>query len=558
VILIQLKRMFCLLLLTVSIAYAAGDKQDKIVGGIEATENAWPWVVSLGDKPMSATENFCGGSLIAERWVLTAAHCFVNGAGDLDDVTPYFAYVGGFNLNTSPGLLVAAKRLIKHPSYDPLTLENDLLLIELKTPVIGVPFLPLLSDAVMNTINPGDDMTVIGWGSTVGYDPSNPSPTANYPTTLRQVSLPLVDNLTCNNALTNEGFSGDITSNMLCAGLANGGKDSCQGDSGGPLMIQLLGQWYQTGLVSWGYGCAAANFYGVYTRVSNYTNWIAGYTNVLSVSDLNLLPVVVGKSIKQTLYIINKTANPVTITSKSFSNGSNLSITQDQCPTMVASNSRCGITITYTPTVSGELIDSLLIADYPNMEVQITGLAFDEVVFNSTVGDPDPVLIWGTGGDSDWLPTAFTASEGPASLKSGVISDDEASWLAAHVSLSAEKVLYFDWKVSSEENYDGLAFFLDGKRLNTLHGNVDWVQNRVIISAGEHVLHWRYSKDYYDPVTEGSSDQAWLDNVSFREIVITDTNTSTAGGSSSSGTIGLYSLFVLFLYAYMTRYRRFL
>ncbi|MCK5335207.1 MAG: hypothetical protein KAQ67_03545, partial [Gammaproteobacteria bacterium] len=235
--------------------------------------------------------------------------------------------------------------------------------------------------------------------------------------------------------------------------------------------------------------------------------------------------------------------------------GSNLSITQDQCLTTVASNSRCGITITHSPSSSGTLTDSLQIqTDSGDMQVQITGLVFDEFAFNAIVGDPVPAFIWATGGDSNWQ-SSSSASEGSTSLAtSGLMSNNESSWLVAYVSLSAEKTLSFDWKVSSEENYDGVEFLLDGKRLNTLHGEVNWVQNSVTIPAGEHVLHWRYSKDY---IYSAGSDQAWLDNVQIGEVVVADTGGSVES-TSGGGAIGLYGLFMLFLYAYMIRYRRFI
>src|SRR5690606_10830317 len=125
---------------------------------------------------------------------------------------------------------------------------------------------------------PGTMATVIGWGLT-------DKPSYHYPVTLREVEVPLVHQLDCDLAMS--ATIGGITDNMICAGYPPGpgyqAKDSCYGDSGGPLMIRdEAGEWLQAGIVSWGVGsnadnsehCAQPGYYGVYTRVSRYTDWI--------------------------------------------------------------------------------------------------------------------------------------------------------------------------------------------------------------------------------------------------------------------------------------------
>jgi hypothetical protein len=110
---------------------------------------------------------------------------------------------------------------------------------------------------------PGTMATVTGWGATAeGGAGSN---------ALLEVAVPLVSNATCNSPSS---YNGAVTENMLCAGLPAGGKDSCQGDSGGPLIVPNGGGWLQAGVVSWGYGCARPDWYGVYARVSRFKGWI--------------------------------------------------------------------------------------------------------------------------------------------------------------------------------------------------------------------------------------------------------------------------------------------
>ena len=109
----------------------------------------------------------------------------------------------------------------------------------------------------------GDKVTVTGWGTLKSG--------GKQPKTLMKVHVPIVDHATCISNYAAQGY--DVTDNMICAGLENGGKDSCQGDSGGPLVLKDTNE--QVGIVSWGIGCAWAGFPGVYTNLVNYNDWIA-------------------------------------------------------------------------------------------------------------------------------------------------------------------------------------------------------------------------------------------------------------------------------------------
>jgi hypothetical protein len=271
-------------------ASAEPDPTPHIVGGEEAVPGAWPFQVALiranGD---TYDDQFCGGVLAAPRWVITAAHCVDGRSAQAIEIV-----AGIHNLkNPDPGhQRLAVDEIRIHPNYDSWTEDSDIALLHLATaaafrpgqgavlPVAGVmPVAAGVGDLA------GRMSTVIGWGSTTAQ-PNGANRPAQYPDALQQVDVPIMTDAECR-----EAYHSEITDSMMCAGLEQGGKDSCQGDSGGPLLIQNApGQpWQLAGIVSWGSGCAAPNFPGVYTRVSLFTEWIISQTG-LTVSGCQALP----------------------------------------------------------------------------------------------------------------------------------------------------------------------------------------------------------------------------------------------------------------------------
>ena len=231
-----------------------GRVSTKIVGGYEAQPGAWPWMVALVYSGYDIYYGqYCGGVLISPKWVLTAAHCVEN-----QSISDFYVVSGIHDLIADSGNSFGVKQIIQHPGFSSDSNDYDYALVELTTNASQTPIAIYsgLSFGGVDKSLTDEIVTVIGWGST--------SPTGKiYPNKLQQVELPVISNITCN-----EAYPSEITDNMICAGFAEGGKDSCYGDSGGPLMVRIDDQWVHAGVVSWGQGCAQPGFYGVNARSS--------------------------------------------------------------------------------------------------------------------------------------------------------------------------------------------------------------------------------------------------------------------------------------------------
>ncbi|CAG0919163.1 unnamed protein product [Notodromas monacha] len=265
----------------------------RIVGGDESRPGQWPWMAAIFLHGPQRTEFWCGGTLISQFHVLTAAHCTKDARQNrskefsrCDDILPYYLHASisfnsrQFTVRVGDHDLFNAAEAAKpdtfsvvefrvHPRFNGNGFYNDIAIFKLDRRVTFNEFvrpicLPTSNMLVDDFV--GQTPSVVGWGSTYygGQEATH----------LRDIELPVWKNADCDKA-----YFQPIGNNFLCAGFADGGKDACQGDSGGPLLLLKNAHWYQIGIVSFGNRCAEPGYPGVYTRITEFMDWIRANVN---------------------------------------------------------------------------------------------------------------------------------------------------------------------------------------------------------------------------------------------------------------------------------------
>ncbi|KAE8287318.1 Coagulation factor IX [Larimichthys crocea] len=246
----------------------------RIVGGNEAKPGEIPWQVVLmcPSATLGRAQPFCGGSLLTELWVITAAHCLTQAETAKQN---FFVRVGehDLNINEGPERDHGVAEKIFHPYYNSTesVYNHDIALLKLTTPVeLSNQRRPIClgpKDFIEDLLRASETSMVSGWGRIkfLGIEA----------TKLQKLEVPYVERTVCKQSSRDH-----ITRFMFCAGFRDQLKDSCQGDSGGPHASLYKGTWFLTGIVSWGEECAKDGKYGVYTRVSKYSRWISQTTGI--------------------------------------------------------------------------------------------------------------------------------------------------------------------------------------------------------------------------------------------------------------------------------------
>ncbi|KAI0212158.1 hypothetical protein LSAT2_002933 [Lamellibrachia satsuma] len=239
----------------------------RIYGGKSAIYGAYPWQASILKRGRFNTyKHSCGGTILNDKWILSAAHCYVNRPKEL------FRIRVGDSVKSrveSSEQEFAVEELIPHPRYSRLTHNNDIALLKVK-PLGGssIKFSDYVQPACLpdaeTVYSPGQRCHISGWGS-VGWSWLGHA----FPDKLRAAVVPVIPLHVCQQL-----YKGTLTSSMFCAGYIAGNVDTCQGDSGGPFVCKVNGVYTALGVVSWGQGCAEAYAPGVYTKVQSHRDWL--------------------------------------------------------------------------------------------------------------------------------------------------------------------------------------------------------------------------------------------------------------------------------------------
>jgi secreted trypsin-like serine protease len=284
----------------------------KVIGGEIAADGAWPWQVALlvGGAPVGTDSQFCGGSMVMDQWVLTAAHCvhMPQDDGTFADLKPeeVSILVGTNTLTPGSGDLIPVQGVFRHPSYSGNQFDFDIALIKLaRAPQVPYQTVEVPDAEYGDLLNRQGVTTIVtGWGLTEGAQPTPQ---------LRQAQIQVLDRALCNQSMLEaraqdaaDGFGYavqtlgvaeqdayaiwdelmakapmPVSENMICSGTFEGGKTSCNGDSGGPLVVPVEGGGYiQAGIVSWGLsattgrGCEETALFSAYTDISKFVPWL--------------------------------------------------------------------------------------------------------------------------------------------------------------------------------------------------------------------------------------------------------------------------------------------
>ncbi|KAJ8736110.1 hypothetical protein PYW08_006766 [Mythimna loreyi] len=249
-------RLLALLALCFAAVAAVPSNPQRIVGGSLTTIDRYPSIASLLFSWLGTSYwQACGGTILNNRAILTAAHCTIG-----DPASRWRIRVGSTWAN-SGGVVHNVNQIINHPQYNGNTYNNDIAVLRSASTFTlnnNVRAAPIAG----SNYNLADNQVVwaAGWGTTSQGGQSSEQ--------LRHVELRSINQATCRNNYATRGIT--ITDNMLCSGWSGGGRDQCQGDSGGP----LYHNGNVVGVCSFGIGCAQAQFPGVNARVSRYTSWI--------------------------------------------------------------------------------------------------------------------------------------------------------------------------------------------------------------------------------------------------------------------------------------------
>lgn len=508
--------------------------------------------ISVTSLPGTVQNLTCGASFLGDKWVLTAAHC-------VDSVGAQFfkVNVGEYDLRDGVANAIDIRRIYSHPNYVDQEFSNDVALLELIRSV-DAPAIMLADEAMtVQLAIENAFVTSIGWGGRTGYAP-NEGPTGNFPNILQEVDIQLLTNTQCRQIFSDSRglppSSTGVTDVMICAAIDTGGRSACQGDSGGPLFAETNQGRIQVGVTSWGIGCAAQGFPGVYARVGTLRGWIDATMSGVSITgDASYPNSPIGTAWTQT-YRVTNNSNQTTQLTFTTTNTIDFELNGDSCTVLLAGQS-CDLDVAFTGSSSGSK-QSLISISTDQTSIPTSGLTLSGEALSSAnnlaaqAGPGSGSISWYSGGELPWKIGT------PTGLESGNIGNRASSILLAEIQGTGE--LSFSWSVSSEENtdepsepFDALYLIVNGQQQQFISGDVDFETVTVELDQAVNLVEWTYSKDRFSAELQ---DSGRVRNVEFTPTNGVPTPGPTPNPPSSSGGGSLH--WWLFVALGLALYRR--